>query len=383
LQSAEYTRDEQGHALVVRNGRARERTVTLGVGDLKVRVPRVDDRRPGERFSSRILPPYMRRSPRIDEALPVLYLKGLSTGDFGEALTALLGAEGAGFSASTITRLLQVWQEEYRAWRKRPLDGTDYVYIWADGLHFQVRLEEDRLACLIIMGVRDDGRKEVIAVEDGYRESAESWASVLRDLRARGMPAPVLAVADGALGFWEALCAVYPETLEQRCWVHKIRNVLDKLPKRLQARAKDMLHEAMLAPDRAGAEEAIARFASEYGVAYPKAVACLTEGQDKLLTLFQFPAQHWLHLRTTNPIESPFATVKARTRKTRGAGSRHAALALAYKLALSAESHMRKISAPHLVALVRAGAKFHNGLPLAGQAQPASRAALVTERIAA
>jgi transposase-like protein len=383
LESAQEARDAQGHALVVRNGRARERAVTLGVGALKVRAPRVDDRRAGERFTSRILPPYMRRSPRVDEALPILYLKGLSTGDFGEALTALLGAEAAGFSASTITRLLQSWQEEYKAWRKRSLAGTDYVYVWADGLHFQVRLEEDRLACLIVMGVREDGRKEIIAIEDGYRESAESWASVLRDLRARGMVAPVLAVADGALGFWEALCAVYPETLEQRCWVHKIRNVLDKLPKRLQPRAKDMLHEAMLAPDRASAEEAIARFASEYEAAYPKAVACLTEGQDKLLTLFQFPVQHWLHLRTTNPIESPFATVKARTRKTKGAGSRHAALALAYKLALSAESHMRKISAPHLVALVRAGAKFHNGLPLTGQAQPANRAALVTERIAA
>lgn len=383
LQRAREARDEQGHALVVRNGHARERSVTLGVGALPVRAPRVDDRRPGERFTSHILPPYMRRSPRVDEALPVLYLKGLSTGDFGEALGALLGAEAAGLSASTIARLLESWQEEYRAWRKRPLAGTDYVYIWADGLHFQVRLEEDRLACLVIMGVREDGRKEIIAIEDGYRESAESWASVLRDLRARGRPAPVLAVADGALGFWEALRAVYPETLEQRCWVHKIRNVLDKLPKRLQPRAKDLLHEAMLAPDRASAEEAIARFASEYGAAYPKAVACLTEGQDKLLTLFQFPAQHWLHLRTTNPIESPFATVKARTRKTKGAGSRRAALALAYKLALSAESHMRKISAPHLVALVRAGARFHNGLPVPGQAQPASRTCSEDERIAA
>lgn len=363
LQRAQEARDDQGRALVVRNGRARERRVSLGVGELKVRAPRVEDRRAGERFRSRILPPYMRRSPRIDEALPVLYLKGLSSGDFSEALTALLGAAAAGFSASTITRLLQSWQEEYRAWRKRPLAGTDYVYIWADGLHFQVRLEEDRLACLIIMGVREDGRKEIIAIEDGYRESSESWASVLRDLRERGMPAPVLAVADGALGFWGALRAIYPETQEQRCWVHKLRNVLDKLPKRLQARAKDLLREAMQAPDRASAEEALARFAREYEAAYPKAAACLTEGQEHLLTFFAFPAQHWQHLRTTNPIESPFATVKARTRKTKGAGSRHAALALAYKLALSAESHMRKISAPHLVALVRAGATFDNGVP--------------------
>jgi transposase-like protein len=383
LHRAREARDGQGHALVVRNGHARERSVTLGVGKLPVRAPRVEDRRPGERFSSRILPPYMRRSPQLDEALPVLYLKGLSSGDFGEALAALLGAEAAGFSASTITRLLASWQEEYRAWRNRPLAGTDYVYVWADGLHFQVRLEEDRLACLIIMGVRADGCKEIIALEDGYRESAESWASVLRELRSRGMPAPVLAVADGALGFWEALRAVYPETWEQRCWVHKIRNVLDKLPKRLQPRAKDLLHEAMLAPDRASAEEAIARFAREYGAAYPKAASCLTEGQEHLLTFFAFPAQHWQHLRTTNPIESPFATVKARTRKTKGAGSRHAALALAYKLALSAESHMRKISAPHLVALVRAGARFHNGLPVSDRVHAASTIAVVTSGVAA
>jgi putative transposase len=383
LQQAKQARDDQGHALVVRNGQAQERTVALGVGPVKVRAPRVEDRRPEEHFSSRILPPYMRRSPQVNEALPILYLKGLSTGDFGEALSSLLGAAAAGFSASTITRLLRGWQEEYEAWHKRPLGDKDYVYLWADGLHFQVRLEEDRLACLIIMGVREDGRKEIIAIEDGYRESTESWASLLRNLRERGMAAPVLAVADGALGFWGALREVYPETQEQRCWVHKMRNVLDKLPKRLQAKAKDLLHEAMQAPDRPSAEQAMAHFAREYELAYPKAVSCLTEGQEHLLTFFDFPAQHWLHLRTTNPIESPFATVKARTRKTKGAGSRKAGLALAYKLALSAERHWRKVSAPHLVGLVRAGAKFHNGVPVSDRFQSTSTVATVASGIAA
>jgi transposase-like protein len=385
-QRAKQARDEQGHALVVRNGRARERTVTLGVGEVQVRAPRVEDRRPGEHFSSRILPPYMRRSPQVQEVLPILYLKGLSTGDFGEALSVLLGAEAAGLSASTSSRLWQSRQEEYQAWRKRPLVSKDYAYLWADGLHFQVRLEEDRLACLIVMGVLPDGSKEVSAIEDGYRESSESWAGLLRDLKARGMPAPLLAVADGALGFWAALGEVYPETREQRCWVHKLRNVLDKLPKRLQPRAKEMLHEAMQAPGREDAGQAIARFVREYQAAYPKATACPLADQEQLLTFFDFPAEHWLHLRTTNPIESPFATVKARTRKTKGVGSRRAGAGprpdrgLAYKLALSSERHWRKISAPHWVALVRVGAKFHNGLPVSGQVQLADSVATVTFR---
>jgi transposase-like protein len=385
VQKAKDARDAQGHALVVRNGRAQERTVTLGVGQVAIRASRVEDRRPGGYFTSRILPPHMRRSPQIQKALPILYLKGLSTGDFSAALSTLFGAESAGFSASTINRLLQVWQEEYQAWRKRRFEGQDYVYLWADGLHFQVRLEEDRLACLIIMGALADGRKEVIAIEDGYRESTESWASLLRDLRARGLVAPVLAVADGALGFWKALCEVYPETREQRCWVHKLRNVLDKLPKRLQPRAKEMLHEAMQAPGREDAGQAIARFVREYQAAYPKATACLLADQEQLLTFFDFPAEHWLHLRTTNPIESPFATVKVRTRKTKGVGSRRAGAGPRPDrgLALSAERHWRKISAPHWVALVRAGARFYNGLPVSGQVQLADSVATVTAGIAA
>ena len=365
IEKLSHLRNKRGHALVVRNGKGRERTLTLGAGVVKIQAPRVNDRRAEHRFSSRILPPYMRRSPRLEEALPVLYLRGLSTGDFSEALPVLLGPEAAGLSATTISRLIRIWQDDYRAWRKRSLVGKDYVYIWVDGVYFRVRLEEDRLACLVIIGVLADGTKEVIALEDGYRESQESWACLLRDLKRRGMPAPVLAVGDGALGFWGALRDVYPKTREQRCWVHKIANVLDKLPKRLQARAKAMLHEIMRAPDRQSAEEDIERFVQEFEARYPKAVECLVKNQETMLTLFDFPAEHWIHLRTTNPIESAFATVKSRTRQTKGAGSRKAGLALASKLILAAQERWRKVNAPHLVALVRAGIEFKDGKQVA------------------
>ena len=282
VEALRHLRDENGHALVVRNGKSHhERTVQMGAGSVKIQAPRVDDRRPEQRFTSKLLPPYMRRSPRLEEAVPVLYLKGLSTGDFSEALEALLGSKAAGFSATTITRLLSVWQEEYKAWRKRSLEGKEYVYVWADGVYFNIRLEEDRLACLVIIGVLPDGRKEVITLADGYRESTESWASVLRDLKRRGMTAPVLAVGDGNLGFWAALRQVFPETEEQRCWKHKIANVLDKLPKRLQARAKEQLHEIMYAPDRESALEESAVFEEEYGVRYAKAVETLIKDQER------------------------------------------------------------------------------------------------------
>jgi putative transposase len=357
-----HLRDERGHVMVVRNGKAQERTVQLGAGPVKMRAPRVNDRRAGERFTSRILPPYMRRSPRLEEALPALYLRGLSTGDFAKALPILLGPEAAGLSASSISRLVKVWQDEYRVWRKRSLESKEYVYIWADGVYFRVRLEEDKkVACLVVIGVLADGRKEVISIEDGFRESKASWASLLRDAKERGMEAPLLAVGDGALGFWAALEEVYPETKEQRCWVHKIANVLDKLPKRLQARAKSMLHEAMYAPDRASAGDAIASFTREYGDRYAKAVECLEKDKDMLLTYFDFPAEHWRHLRTTNPIESPFATVKGRLRQTKGAGSRAAGLAMAFKLALAAQEHWKRVNAADLVALVSAGVKFEDG----------------------
>lgn len=355
-------RDENGHALAVRNGRARQRTIQCGAGELQVQAPRVHDRRPGKKFSSTILPPYMRKSPRLEEAVPVLYLRGLSTGDFAPALAALLGEEAVtGFSATTVTRLLTLWQDEYKAWRKRSLVSKNYVYLWADGVHFNVRLEDDRLACLTVIGVRSDGTKEVVALEDGYRESTESWKTLLGDLKRRGLPPPKLAIADGALGFWAALREVYPQSEEQRCWVHKIANVLDKLPKRLQPRAKSHLHEIMRAPDRETALAEVARFQEEYEAKYPKAVDNLTKDTESLFTFMDYPAAHWLHLRTTNAIESAFATVKARTRTTKGAGSRAAGLAMAFKLLTQAEKRWRRINAPHLAALVQAGVKFHNG----------------------
>lgn len=358
----EGERGENDHALVVRNGRSRERAIQCGAGELKIQAPRVYDKRPGQKFTSSILPPYMRKSPRLEEAVPILYLRGLSTGDFGPALSALLGEEAlTGFSPTTVTRLLAIWQDEYKAWRKHSLTGKNYVYLWADGVHFNIRLEDDRLACLTLIGVLPDGTKEVVALEDGYRESTESWRTLLRDVKRRGMPAPKLAIADGALGFWAALRDVYPEAEEQRCWVHKIANVLDKLPKRLQPRAKSHLHEIMRAEGRETAQEELARFQEEYEAKYPKAVDCLTKDTNTLFTFMDYPAAHWIHLRTTNAIESTFATVKARTRKTKGAGSRDAGLAMAFKLLTQAESRWRRVNSPHLVALVAVGAKFPDG----------------------
>jgi putative transposase len=352
-------RDENNHALVVRNGHGRQRTVQCGAGELKIQAPRVHDKRPGRKFSSAILPPYMRKSPRLEEAVPILYLRGLSTGDFGPALSALLGEEAiAGFSPTTVTRLLTIWQDEYKAWRKRALTGKNYVYLWADGVHFNVRLEEDRLACLTLVGVLPDGTKEVVALEDGYRESTESWKTLLRDLKRRGMPPPQLAIADGALGFWAALCDIYPETEQQRCWVHKIANVLDKLPKRLQPRAKSHLHEIMRAEGRQTALEELTRFQEEYAAKYPKAVDCLTKDIDTLFTFMEYPDAHWLHLRTTNAIESTFANGKACTRITKGAGTRDAGPARAFKLLAPAEGHWRKVNSTHPVALVATGVKF-------------------------
>ena len=359
-------RDERGHAEVVRNGHGRPRKVTLGAGTLEVRAPRVDDRRvvDGEQqtFRSRILPPYVRRSPKVAEVLPLLYLHGLSTGDFQPALAGLLGEDAAGLSPTTIARLVKVWEAEYAAFRRRDLADRDYVYVWADGVHFTIRLEDDRLCTLVVIGARPDGTKEVIAVEDGYRESTESWLTLLRDLKRRGMRAPVVAVADRALGFWAAARDVWPATQGETCWVHRIANVLDKLPTRLQPKAKRALHAMMYAESRAACREELGAFAAEYGAKYPKAVASLTADQDRLLTHFAFPAEHWGHLRTTNPIESTFATVKLRQRVTKGAGSRTAGLTMAFKLLTMAEQRWRRLNAPHLVAQVRAGVRFRDGL---------------------
>jgi putative transposase len=377
LEAHARDRDADGHALVVRNGKARPRNVTVGSGTITLSAPRVNDRRvddDGERckFTSRILPPYMRRSPKVAEVLPVLYLRGLSTGDFREALAALLGKDAAGLSATNIARLTAEWETEYRVFQQRNLADRDYVYVWVDGVHFTVRLEDDRLCTLVMIGVRADGTKELIAVEDGYRESAESWKTVLRDLKRRGMRPPVVAVGDGALGFWAAVRDVWPKTRGQRDWFHKLGNIVDKLPKRLQPRVKAALHEVMYAETRVQAREAITRFATEYGPKYGKAVTTLEKDADVLLTFFDFPAEHWKHLRTSNVIEPPFATVRLRQRVTKGAGSRTKGLLMAYKLLDMAQARWRRLDGAHLLPLVRAGITFVDGVQEASKARRAS-----------
>jgi putative transposase len=361
-------RDEDGKRLVVRNGSARERRVTVGSGTVAVRAPRVNDKRvddeTGERkrFSSRILPRYARRSPKVDDVLPVLYLRGLSTGDFRPALEQLLGEDAAGLSPSTITRLCKDWEAEHERFRTRSLRFHRYAYLFVDGVHVSVRLgEDDRLCLLVVIGVREDGTKELLAVEDGYRESTESWATVMRDLKHRGLNEPRLVVGDGALGTWAALRDVFPGARRQACWVHKIANVLDSLPKRLQPTAKTLLHETMEAPTRADARQALERFRTEFDAKYPKAVAKLDKDWAHLTAFYDFPAEHWRHLRTSNAIESSFATVKLRTRVTKGAGSKTAALAMAYKLLDAAQQRWRRFNGHELVADVLAGAQFKDG----------------------
>ena len=337
--------DEEGRRLVVRNGRAGERTLLTGAGAFRIQAPRVNDRRDGRRFSSSILSAYARRSPKVGDVLPVLYLRGLSTGDFAPALEEFFGSD-AGLSASTITRLLETWTDEYAAFEGRDLSGDDYVYVWADGVHFRIRLEEDRLCCLVVVGVKTDGSKELLACSDGYRESTESWAELLRGLKTRGMGAPTVATGDGALGFWAALTGVFPETAEQRCWVHKTANILDALPKRLHRSAKAAIHEIYGSETRSDAETQIDKFVGVYGDKYPKAVAKLTKDRGVLLTFYDFPAAHWVHLRTTNPIESTFATVRARTRVTKGAGSRRRDLMMAYNSSTPLNNDGGKSTAP-------------------------------------
>ena len=358
--------DENGHRLVVRNGYHRERQVLTAAGAVRVSAPRVNDKRvdadTGERqrFSSAILPAWARKSPQMTEVLPLLYLHGLSSGDFGPALEQFLGS-GAGLSATTITRLTAQWQDEAKAFERRDLSGTDYVYLWVDGIHLKVRLEQEKLCLLVMIGVRADGRKELVALTDGYRESAESWADLLRSCRRRGMTAPVLAVGDGALGFWKAVREVFPETREQRCWFHKQANVLAALPKSAHPGAITAMREIFNAEDIDKAQVAIKAFEVDYGAKYPKAVAKIVDDADVLLEFYRYPAEHWVHLRTTNPIESTFATVRLRTKVTKGPGSRAAGIAMAYKLIDAAQARWRAVNAPHLVALVRAGAVFHKG----------------------
>ncbi|MDX6297333.1 MAG: hypothetical protein QOI51_1190 [Nocardioidaceae bacterium] len=359
-------RDENGRRLVVRNGSHQPREVLTSAGAVEVTAPRVNDRRTdadtGERarFSSAILPPWCRKTPKITEVLPLLYLHGLSTGDFVPALGQFLGSS-AGLSAAVITKLTEAWKAEQRAFSGRDLSGLDYVYLWVDGIHVNIRLEEHKLCLLVMIGVRADGRKELVALTDGYRESGESWADLLRDCARRGMRAPVLAMGDGALGFWGALREVFPATREQRCWFHKIANVLGALPRSAHPGAKKALAEIWNAEDKQHALDAVASFKAAYGAKFGKAVAKITDDLEVLLAFYDYPAEHWIHLRTTNPIESTFATVRHRTKITRGPGSRAAGLAMAFKLIEAAQDRWRAVNAPHLVALVRAGAVFVNG----------------------
>jgi transposase-like protein len=351
---------------VVRNGHHAPREVTTAAGAVEVRAPRVNDKRTDEetgerrRFSSAILPAWSRKSPRVAEVLPLLYLHGLSSSDFGPALEQFLGT-GAGLSPATITRLTTQWQDEASAFNGRSLTESDYVYCWVDGIHLKVRLEQDKVCLLVMIGVRADGTKELIALADGFRESSESWADLLRSCKRRGMRAPVLAVGDGALGFWKAVREVFPETREQRCWFHVGGNVLAALPKSAHPGAKAALAEIYNAEDREHAVVAARAFEDLYGAKWPKAAAKITEHLDVLLAFYDFPAEHWIHLRTTNPIESTFATVRLRQRVTKGPGSRAAGVAMAFKLMESAQTRWRAVNAPHLVALVRAGARFEKG----------------------
>ena len=358
--------DENGRRLVVRNGNHHERDVLTAAGAVTVVAPRVNNKRADpdsgerQRFSSAILPAWARKSRQMNAVLSLLYLRGLSTGDFGAALEQFLGT-GSGLSAASITRLTAQWQDEAKAFQERDLSGTDFVYLWVDGIHLKVRLDQDKLCLLVMIGVRADGRKELVALTDGYRESTQSWADLLRGCRRRGMTAPVLAVGDGALGFWKALREVFPNTREQRCWFHKQANVLAALPKSAHPGAIAAMREIFNAEDIDQAQVAIKAFEIDYAAKYPKAVAKITDDADVLLEFYRYPAEHWIHLRTTNPIESTFATVRLRARVTKGPGSRAAGIAMAYKLIEAAQGRWRMVNAPHLVALVRAGAVFHKG----------------------
>ena len=379
LESHKHLVDDKGHRQVVGNGHLPARTILTGVGPVAVTQRRVHDRRIAgenehgepvdaagrtvERFRSKILPPYLRKTRSVEELIPWLYLKGVSTGDFTEALQALLGPQAAGLSATTVTRLVSEWQKDHAAWSARSLEGKQYVYTWADGVHFNIRLEEDRQCILVLMGATPDGKKELIALTDGYRESEQSWLQLLLDCKQRGLTIdPKLAVGDGALGFWKALRQVYPTTREQRCWVHKTANVLDKMHKRVQPKAKEMLHAIWMAPTRAEGHKAFDAFVEMFEPKYPNAVECLTKDRDVLLAFYDFPAEHWMHLRTTNPIESTFATVRLRHRKTKGSGSRVACLTMVFKLTECASRTWRALNGSTLIADVIAGVEFADGV---------------------
>ena len=355
-----------GHRLVVRNGALPAREILSSLGPIPVEQPRVRDRREGRKFTSAILPPYLRRAPSLEALIPTLYLKGVSTNDFPEALAAILGEGAKGLSASTIVRLKECWEKDYQAWQKRDLTGKRYVYFWADGVYFNVRLGQDRPCVLVIVGALENGTKELVALLDGQRESALSWKEVLLDLKRRGLEeGPEVSVGDGALGFWAALEEVFPRSRRQRCWVHKTANVLDKMPKSLQPSAKTMLHQMYLSATKAEALKVCDDFVKLYGAKCPKAVACLEKDKEDLFTFYDFPAEHWGHLRTTNPIESSFATVRHRHRQTKGCGSRTATLAMVHKLATEAEKHWRRLNGHQLIVKLLSGVRFADGVEVA------------------
>ena len=372
VQACRGQRTEVDRAVVVRNGYLPERDLVTGVGPLKIRQPRVRHR-DGQSFTSAILPKYMRRLPSIDALIPALYLKGVSTGDFSDALAAILGEGAAGLSATNIVRLKAGWEADYQAWRQRDLSQKRYVYWWADGVYFNVRLEDARTCVLVVVGATEDGTKELLAIADGFRESKDSWADLLRELKRHGLTqAPKLAIADGSLGFWLALQEEFaPSVDQQRCWVHKTANVLDKLPKSLQGRAKEMLHDMYLAPGRQDALAAYECFLGNYRLKYPRACDCLEKDKDVLFTFYDYPAEHWAHLRTTNPIESTFATVRLRTQRTKGCGSRLATLTMVYKLGLEAQKCWRRLNGAEKIAKLITGTRFVDGVEVTQNQQAA------------
>jgi len=368
LEKNKSIQKEDGRQGVVKNGHLPQRSLTTGIGPIVIKQPRVDDRildklEGQQRFTSAILPRYMRRVPSIDNLIPFLYLKGISTGDFPKALESILGKGASGLSATNIVRLKKSWEDDYRRWNKRSLNDKEYVYIWADGIYFNVRLESEKTCMLVIMGADKHGDKELISVTDGIRESEISWHQLLLDLRNRGLKtAPKLAIGDGALGFWKALEKVFPATRWQRCWVHKTANILDKLPKSIQSKAKLNIHEMYMAETKEKAFLAYDKFIEIYEAKYPRAVKCLTKDKDVLFNFYDFPAEQWSHIRTTNPIESTFATVRLRTKKTKGCGSRIATLTMVYKLALEAQKTWRKLRGYKLIPFVMKGKKFIDGV---------------------
>ena len=368
VQKFQEMKDDMNKRLVTRNGHLPSRDILTGIGPIKISQPRVRDKRKGESFSSAVIPKYKRKTESLEHLIPELYLRGISTNNFPEALSALLGENAKGLSSTNIVRMKELWKEEYEAWLKRDLGGRRYVYIWADGIYFNIRLDEDRPCILVLIGATEDGRKEIIGIYDGVRESTISWKEFLQSLKSRGLSiSPYLAIGDGALGFWQALEEEFSQCRQQRCWVHKTANILDKMPKSVQPNAKKMIHEMYLSPTKESALKAYEEFIKLYTAKYPGACKCLEKNKDQMFTFYDFPADHWAHIRTTNPIESTFATVRHRTRQTKGCGNRIATLTMVFKLTKSAEKGWRRLRGFALLSKVVGGIKFKDGEEITGK----------------